>query len=84
MTPMSTTGRDAVARVTRGALLLSIALGVWAMWRGVLRLNVSWDEFHYLSRIYEHQRSELLQRLQTLHVRCEVSRKRRIAAANGF
>jgi len=38
------------------------------MWRGVSRLSVNWDEFHYLSRIYEYQRGELLQRLQTLHV----------------
>lgn len=36
--------------------------------RLLFTLNVNWDEFHFLSRIYELRRDALPQRLQTFHV----------------
>ena len=49
-------------------LFLLVVFAVAIELRLVLLLNLSWDEFHYLSRIYEHSRGELPYRLQTLHV----------------
>ncbi len=46
--------------------LIVIALGLEL--RLVFDLNINWDEFHFLSRIYEHRTGVLTSRLQTLHV----------------
>ena len=34
----------------------------------VFRREANWDEFHFLSLIFEHRRGELTQALQTFHV----------------
>ncbi len=34
----------------------------------LVRREVNWDEFHYLSLVFEHRRGELHQALQTFHV----------------
>ncbi|NRA97869.1 MAG: hypothetical protein HRU14_16860, partial [Planctomycetes bacterium] len=32
------------------------------------KLNINWDEFNYLSKIFQNHRNELGLRLQTLHI----------------
>src|SRR5690606_40229644 len=36
--------------------------------RLIFTLNVNWDEFFYLSKIYSHQRGDLASQLQTFQV----------------
>jgi hypothetical protein len=47
-------------------LLIAAAVGLEL--RLLFTLNVNWDEFHFLSRIYEVRRDALPQLLQTFHV----------------
>ena len=50
------------------ALLALILIALGLELRLVFHLNINWDEFHFLSRIYEHRSGVLSARLQTLHV----------------
>ncbi|MEX0809108.1 MAG: hypothetical protein WD044_10310 [Dongiaceae bacterium] len=52
------------ARLFLAAILLT--LGVQFLL--VFRININWDEFHFLSFAYEYARGGLTARLQTLHV----------------
>ncbi|MEE2673458.1 MAG: hypothetical protein VX466_06675 [Myxococcota bacterium] len=50
------------------AILVLIVIATALELRLVFHLNINWDEFHFLSRIYEYRSGVLTSRLQTLHV----------------
>jgi len=47
------------------ALLIAQLTLNWLLLR---RLNIHWDEFHYLGQLFEYERGEPLSRFQTFHV----------------
>ena len=47
-----------------GAILFILCLQVFLL----VNFNINWDEFHYLSIIFEHSRGTLSKSLQTFHV----------------
>ena len=47
-------------------LLIILCLGIQLHLQSIQKIN--WDEFYFLSLIYEHQRGDLAKPLQTLHV----------------
>lgn len=49
-------------------MLVLIAILLLARLHLVFRLNLNWDEFHYLSYVYEHRWGELSRAWQTFHV----------------
>ncbi|MDH5672359.1 MAG: hypothetical protein OEZ06_09430 [Myxococcales bacterium] len=54
-----------------GTLLLLASIGVvlgLKLQLDTQSLNLNWDEFNYLNKIYQHQRGELTRVLQTFHV----------------
>ena len=51
-------------RVMLGLVLVVAAL----QFPLIFRINIGWDEFHFLSKIYEYHRGDLTNALQTFHV----------------
>ncbi|MGF1608458.1 MAG: hypothetical protein ACFCUQ_03620 [Kiloniellales bacterium] len=50
------------------SLALLVALALLLKLHLLFVLNVNWDEFHYLSKVYSYLRGELTRPLQTVHV----------------
>lgn len=48
--------------------LAAILLALVVQFLLIFRININWDEFHFLSFVYEHARGALIALLQTLHV----------------
>ena len=57
-------GLAASTALIGAAIIICLALQLWL----ALVMEVNWDEFYYLSQIYEYERGELTKALQTVHV----------------
>jgi hypothetical protein len=50
-------------------MMLGVAMVVAAIqFPLIYRINIGWDEFHFLSKVYDYHRGELTDALQTFHV----------------
>lgn len=58
------------AKVRRNRATLMIAIGLCLLLQAwlVFTLEINWDEFLYLSQIYDYQRGEMTKALQTMYV----------------
>lgn len=54
--------------LTERAILLAIVLCIFAQAALALRQEINWDEYFFLSFIYDYQRGEMTSALQTFHV----------------
>src|SRR5690606_10392674 len=64
----SNTGPAAAIGVKRPTMILVFATIAILQLATLVHREVNWDEFHYLSLVFEHRRGELHQALQTFHV----------------
>lgn len=64
---ISPSGAEAGFRVDRLVAALLAATAVAKLWL-VFTQNINWDEFYYLSQVYDWRRGSLDQALQTIHV----------------
>ncbi len=61
-------GRLPSTRIVRFAFLAAVLLLLVLKYRLLSLININWDEFRFLSRIYEFERGELGSAFQTFHV----------------